>query len=429
MHIIENPLISDWNALLTRPQISLEFLESSVRNIMNRVQLGGDKAVAELTLEYDQASINTPLLSEELWSQLAAETPEELRKAIDQAAANIRAFHETQQRTSEKITTMPGVTCWRVAHPIEKVGIYIPGGSAPLFSTVLMLAIPAAIAGCTNVILATPPTKSGTIDPSILYAAKITGVTHVYMAGGAQAIAALAFGTESITSVDKIFGPGNQYVTKAKQLANQYGVAIDLPAGPSEVLVYADETATPEFVAADLLSQAEHGPDSQVILVTTSTQVMHAVQVALNSQLATLPRKSIAEKAIQNSHGIIFSNPALAVDFINSYAPEHLILNIHQPASILPQIRNAGSIFLGNLTPEAAGDYASGTNHTLPTNGFARAYSGVSLESFLRYITVQEISIEGVQNLGPVVTTMAQAEGLEGHARAMQLRLNLVNAN
>ncbi len=345
----------------------------------------------------------------------------ELKKAIELAARNIEKFHAAQKRDVVKIETTPGVICWREAKPIQKIGIYIPGGSAPLFSTVLMLGVPARLAGCEEVILCTPPDTSGKINPAILFAAHLTGIRNIFKVGGAQAIAAMAYGTESIPSVYKIFGPGNQYVTKAKQLVNLEGTAIDMPAGPSEVLVLADENADPAFVAADLLSQAEHGPDSQVILLTFEEQTVRKVLHEINIQVEKLPRKEIAKEALANSLAIIIEK-GKAMEFINTYAPEHLIINTTDCDQMAKEIKNAGSAFLGQFTPESAGDYASGTNHTLPTNGFAKNYSGVSMESFLKYITVQKISKEGLKHLGPIIEVMAEAEQLSGHAEAVRVR-------
>jgi len=346
-----------------------------------------------------------------------------LKNAIELAAKNIEKFHAAQKREIVKVETTPGVTCWRKAEPIQKVGIYIPGGSAPLFSTVLMLGLPAKLAGCDEVILCTPPDSNGKVNPAILFSANLTGIKNIFKVGGAQAIAAMAYGTESIIAVDKIFGPGNQYVTKAKQLVNMEGTAIDMPAGPSEVLVIADDSANPSFVAADLLSQAEHGTDSQVMLITSDESVVKNVLDQINIQLEKLPRKEIAKEALANSRAIILEKEN-AIDFVNNYAPEHLIINTKDCDELVDKIKNAGSIFLGQFTPESAGDYASGTNHTLPTNGFAKSYGGVSLESFLKYITVQKISKEGMSNLGPAIELMAEAEQLRGHAEAVRIRMN-----
>lgn len=422
MRQFNNPSRSEWGSLCKRPQLELDFLEGSVKNILNRVRTSGDAALLEFTKQFDQTHLDTLQVSQSEIDAAIAAIPASLKTAILTATKNIEVFHAAQARTSERIETMPGVTCWRKASPIEKVGIYIPGGTAPLFSTVLMLAIPARLAGCTEVILCTPPDKQGKVNPAILFAAWQSGIRKIYKVGGAQAIAAMAFGTETIPSVSKIFGPGNQYVTKAKQLISQEGIAIDMPAGPSEVLVVADEQANPAYVAADLLSQAEHGTDSQVVLVTTSQNLMPVVLKEIDLQLENLPRKELAAEALRNSLAITFNNENEAINFVNAYAPEHLIINTANCDSIVEQIINAGSIFLGQYTPEAAGDYASGTNHTLPTNGFAKAYGGVALESFMKYITVQKISKLGLDLLGPVVEEMAEAEQLKGHAQAIRIR-------
>lgn len=423
MKIINNPPRSDWKALCERPSIELDYLESSVRNILNRVKNSGDNALIEFARQYDKASIESVPVSPQEIRDAANKLSAGLKQSIQIAAANIRKFHESQQRSSEVIETMPGVQCWRKAVAIERVGIYIPGGTAPLFSTVLMLGIPASIAGCKEIILCSPPTSNGTIHPAILYAADQAGITRMFKCGGAQAVAAMAYGTASIPPVNKIFGPGNQYVTKAKQLVSQEGVAIDLPAGPSEVLVIADEAADPGFVAADLLAQAEHGKDSQVVLVTSSTSLTQKVQAAIQQQLATLPRKAIAEECLSNSLSIVFANNNDVIDFTNDYAPEHLIINTQNADVLADAITNAGSIFIGAWSPESAGDYASGTNHTLPTNGFAKSHGGVALESFVKYITYQKLSREGLAKLGPHVETMAEAEELVGHKNSITIRL------
>lgn len=353
----------------------------------------------------------------------------ELTTAIKAAYDNILKFHAAQKREVLEVETTPGVKCWRQGVPIDKVGIYIPGGSAPLFSTVLMLGTPANLAGCKEIILCTPPERNGKIHPAVLFAAQLTGVKKIFKVGGAQAIAALAYGTETIPAVYKIFGPGNQYVTKAKQLVTEDGVAIDMPAGPSEVLVLADESADPSFIAADLLSQAEHGEDSQVILVLLNDGLFEKTQSEIIRQLQRLPRKSIAEKALANSHVVVFNDKSAAIDFVNTYAPEHLIVNTKDTDSVATKIVNAGSVFLGNFSPEAIGDYASGTNHTLPTNGYAKAYAGVSLESFIKYITFQKASPAGIQALGPVVEAMAEAEQLLGHKMAIRVRLDALKTS
>jgi len=421
MKIITNPAKETWNDLCRRPQVSSEFLEDTVRDILSRVKTIGDASLRELALQFDKVSLNSLQVSQEEIAEATLQISSELKHSIRVASQNIEKFHIAQKRESLKIETMPGVICWRRAAPIEKVGIYIPGGTAPLFSTVLMLGIPAKLANCTEFILCTPPDKSGKINPAILYAAQTTGITKIFKVGGAQAIAAMAYGTESIPSVYKIFGPGNQYVTKAKQLVSMDGVAIDMPAGPSEVLVLADKNANPSFIAADLLSQAEHGEDSQVVLVTSDESVGQKVVMGIESQLEQLPRKEIAKKSLSNSLVIIL-NKEQSLEFINQYAPEHLIINTVDCDELCKKIMNAGSIFLGPYTPEAAGDYASGTNHTLPTNGFAKSYSGVSLESFLKYITIQKISKEGIKGLGPTIEILAETEELKGHAEAVRVR-------
>jgi histidinol dehydrogenase len=423
MKIYINPSQETWTELSKRPQLELEFLDSSVRNVLNRVKKSGDDALRELTLQYDKVSIQALRVSEEELADAEKTLSPSLKEAIRTAAANIEKFHAAQKRDVLKIETTPGVICWRKGVAIDKVGIYIPGGSAPLFSTVLMLGVPAKLAGCKEVILCSPPDQSGKINAAILFAAKLVGVTKIFKAGGAQAIAAMAFGTQSIPKVHKIFGPGNQYVTKAKQLVMEEGLAIDMPAGPSEVLVMADETAEASFIAADLLSQAEHGEDSQVMLVLNNETLVSSVQTEIAKQLEVLPRKAIAEKSLANSRVVILNDQKTALDFINEYAPEHLILNIKNADAVAAEVINAGSVFIGNYSPEAIGDYASGTNHTLPTNGFAKAFAGVSLESFLKYITFQQLSEEGIKKLGPVVEEMAEAEQLTGHKRAVSVRL------
>ncbi len=423
MNVHSNPSQKAWAELTQRPQLSLEFLESSVKNILNRVRQSGDSGIRELTLQFDKIFIDQLEVTTAEVDKAEESLSEELKQAIRTAAANIEKFHAAQIRNADKIETMPGVVCWRKSVAIDKVGIYIPGGSAPLFSTVLMLGVPAKLAGCKEVILCTPPDKSGNINAAILYAAKLTGISKIFKVGGAQAVAAMAYGTESIPKVYKIFGPGNQYVTKAKQLITEDGVAIDMPAGPSEVLVMADETSVPSFVAADLLSQAEHGEDSQVILVLNKEELVAPIQQEIQKQLAALPRKAIAERSLANSRVIVFKDQQNAIDFINEYAPEHLILAIKNMDAVSEQIINAGSVFLGNYSPEAIGDYASGTNHTLPTNGYAKAFAGVSLESFMKSITFQQLNAEGIRNLGPVVEQMAEAEQLIGHKMAVSVRL------
>ncbi len=427
MTIIPFPDRSEWPALLARPVQSTQQIEAAVAPILAQVRAGRDAALVELAKKFDKVELNPDQLEISTTELDAAEAQlsDDLKAAIRQAYQNIYLFHERQKQPVEKIETMPGVTCWRKSVGIEKVGLYIPGGTAPLFSTVLMLGIPAQLAGCREVVLCTPST-----NPAIFFAAQLVGVTSVFRIGGAQAIAAMAYGTESIPKVYKIFGPGNQYVTAAKMLVAKEGMAIDMPAGPSEVAVYADDSAVPAFVAADLLSQAEHGADSQVLLVSTSKKLLNSVHLTLTTQLARLPRQALAKKALENSRMILVETQADAVDLLNAYAAEHLILSVEHAEAVAERIINAGSIFLGNYTPESAGDYASGTNHTLPTNGFARAYSGVSLDSFVKKITVQHITPEGLQNLGPVVEAMAEAESLDAHKRAVSLRLaSLSEAN
>lgn len=427
MQTFINPSSKTWPALCLRPQAELEFLEISVKNILDRVKRSGDEALRELTKQFDKAELRSIRVSEAEITRACESLSPDLKQAIQTAASNIEKFHAAQQQTLLPVETMPGVLCWRKAVAIEKAGIYIPGGTAPLFSTVLMLAIPAKLAGCKEVVLCTPPDQDGNINPAILYAASLTGVTKVFKVGGAQAIAAMAYGTESIPKVYKIFGPGNQYVTKAKQLVSQRGVAIDMPAGPSEVLVLADESADARFVAADLLSQAEHGEDSQVMLVVNHESLLNHIQSEIDKQLIDLPRKHIAEKSLRNSKAICLTDSTQAIDFINEYAPEHLIIATNDAEAIANKIINAGSVFIGNFSPEAIGDYASGTNHTLPTNGYAKASAGVSLESFIRYITFQKLSEEGLINLGPVVEKMAEAEQLTGHKNAVSIRLKALN--
>lgn len=427
--IYRNPPRETWPELVTRPKLELEFLDSTVKNILVRVKSGGDYALKEFTRQYDRVQLNNLAVTETEIQAAARQLDSNLKQAIQTAATNIEKFHRAQLRDTLTVETMPGVTCWRKGVPVEKVGIYIPGGTAPLFSTVLMLAIPAQLAGCKEIILCSPPDSNGQLHPAILYAAQLTGVTQVFKVGGAQAIAALAYGTESIPGVHKIFGPGNQYVTKAKQLVNQEGMAIDLPAGPSEVLVWADETGVPAFIAADLLAQAEHGPDSQVMLVLQNEILLEKIQTAMADQLATLPRKKIAEEALKNSRIVILEAEQDALDFSNAYAPEHLIINTRDADTMVDRITHAGSVFIGNYSPEAVGDYASGTNHTLPTNGYAKAYAGVSVESFLKYITFQKISEAGIKNIGPTVETLAAAEQLEAHKRAVSVRLDYLNQN
>ncbi len=423
MNIITYPSKAEWAGLLQRPVLPKGDIEARVQSILDAVRDGGDEALLALARQFDKFEGEALEISRSRIEASEELLDGTLKKAIRQAGDNIRKFHEAQRQPVEKIETVPGVTCWRKSVGIEKVGIYIPGGSAPLFSTVLMLAIPAQLAGCKEIILCTPSDH-----PAILYSAKITGVTRVFRVGGAQAIAALAYGTKTIPKVYKIFGPGNQFVTNAKLMVAREGVAIDMPAGPSEVAIWADESAVPSFIAADLLSQAEHGPDSQVILVSTSREVISEVATALSTQLEALPRRDIAHRAIENSKAFLVENEKDALDLINEYAPEHLILSIKNAEPVSERVINAGSVFLGNYTPESCGDYASGTNHTLPTNGHARAYSGVSLDSFTKKITFQQITPEGLEQLGPTVETMADAETLTAHKRAVSIRLEALRS-
>jgi len=421
------PSQDKWAELLTRPTKNLEELEPGILETFRLVREQGDAALFALARKYDGVQLDSLVAAPAEMAAAAAQLSPELKEAIVQAYSNIKAFHAQQAEPVNKVETMPGVTCWRRSVAIEKVGLYIPGGTAPLFSTLLMLGVPARLAGCKELVLCTPPGKDGSIHPAIRYTASLLGVSRVLKVGGAQAVAALAFGTESVPAVYKIFGPGNQYVTVAKQLVSKAGVAIDLPAGPSEVLVMADESANPAFVAADLLSQAEHGADSQVVLLTTSESVLDRVAEELEAQLAVLPRKAFAAKALENSLGLVLASTEEMLTFSNRYAPEHLILSIAGFEQVLDQITHAGSVFLGNYSPESAGDYASGTNHTLPTNGYARAYSGVSLDSFVKKITFQHITPTGLQNIGKTVETMAAAEGLEAHRNAVSIRLKELN--
>jgi histidinol dehydrogenase len=428
IQVFKEPAKKDWPSILARPQFDAAPLEVKVREILLAVKQRGDAAVKEYTLAFDKVALSNFKLSvEKIEAAEKALTPS-LKTAIQLAKVNIEVFHQGQIQKEERIETMPGVWCWRKSVGIEKVGIYIPGGSAPLFSTVLMLGIPAQLAGCKEIILCTPPNEKGEIDPAIIYAASLVGVTAIFTIGGVQAIGALAYGTASVPKVYKIFGPGNQYVTAAKQMIQQEGVAIDMPAGPSEVCVYADETSIASFVAADLLSQAEHGADSQVILIANSIEIVEQVQKELDMQLVLLPRKEIATKALAHSKAIVIENTEEAIAMMNEYAPEHLILSINNAAQIAEKIINAGSIFIGNFSPESVGDYASGTNHTLPTNGFAKAYSGVSMDSFVKKITFQQLTERGLENIAPTVIEMATAEGLQAHSKAVELRVEWIKS-
>lgn len=423
MQKILYPSIDSWSELLKRPVFDASSLEERVVPILQTVKSQGDSALKEMTQKFDGVQLESILVTEAELKEAASLVSTDLKDAIQIARANIEKFHKAQQVTVEKVETTKGVVCWRESRAIEKVGLYIPGGTAPLFSTILMLVVPAKIAGCQEIVLCTPPNKEGKVHPAILYTANLLGVTKIAKVGGAQAIAALAYGTESVPKVYKIFGPGNQYVTAAKQLVNKEGVAIDMPAGPSEVAVVADESATPSFVAADLLSQAEHGVDSQVILISTSEAVVDKIIQEVVNQLSELPRKEMAAKSLLNSKAIVVDSMDVAMDMMNAYAPEHLILEVKDYMSLIPKVINAGSVFLGHYTPESAGDYASGTNHTLPTNGYATAYSGVSLDSFIKKVTFQEISKEGIQNLGAAIEIMAATEELFAHKNAVSLRL------
>lgn len=425
MQFFSYPAQTDWPALQQRAAAQqAQNIDERVQQIFEDVHQRGDAALLDYAQRFDGADLSGGLrVSLEELTAAAAQVPAELQAAIRQAYANILRFHEAQVPQPEQVETMPGVHCWRRAVPVQRVGLYIPGGTAPLFSTLLMLGVPARLAACPEVVLCTPPQRDGSVNPVILFTAQLLGITTIIKAGGAQAVAALTGGTASVPAVDKIFGPGNRYVTAAKQLATRYGVAIDMPAGPSEVLVIADASANPAFVAADLLSQAEHGPDSQVILLSDSLSILEATQAEVARQLQELPRAEVAAQALQESRAILLRTPEEMLYFSNRYAPEHLILAVENPEQLAEGVTSAGSVFLGHLTPEAAGDYASGTNHTLPTNGYARNYSGVSLDSFLKKITFQRLSTEGLRNVGPVVELMAEAEGLRAHARAITLRL------
>ena len=422
-----NPNSKDWGGLLERPTANYKDLEPLVEQVFLDVKSKGDQALIDYTLEFDKQKLSSFSVEPDAYDREKISISYDLKKAIQRAKSNIESFHIAQKTDKVFVETQPGVECWQEKRPIESVGLYIPGGSAPLFSTILMLAIPAKIAECKEIILCTPPDSNGNIPDVILYTANLCGVTQVFKVGGIQAIAAMTFGTETIPKVFKIFGPGNQYVTVAKQMATQYHVAIDMPAGPSELLVVADQSANAAYVASDLLSQAEHGADSQVILITTNLPILEKVSAEIEKQLALLPRKTIAKQAIENSKMIAFESNEDAIAFINQYGPEHYIVCMEEQELYIDQITNAGSVFIGNYTPESAGDYASGTNHTLPTNGYAKQYSGVNLDSFLKQMTFQKISKKGIQNLGPSIELMAEAEGLQAHKNAVSLRLNDLN--
>jgi histidinol dehydrogenase len=424
MKKVFNPDKSDWADVLKRPTQTVADIEATVDQIFTEVKKEGDGAVIRYTEQFDKIRLDSLLVSEAEILEAEALVPEELKEAIALAKSNIEIFHNAQITERIEVETTNGVRCWQEKRPIQKVGLYIPGGTAPLFSTILMLAVPASIAGCTEIVLCSPPNKAGKLNPAILYTAALCGVTKIIKIGGIQAIAGMTFGTESVPQVYKIFGPGNQYVTVAKQIATKYGVAIDMPAGPSELLVVADDTANAAFVASDLLSQAEHGADSQVILVSTSKQLIEDVEKEVAAQLVALPRMEIAKQAIANSKLIYVEDDQTAIDLINEYGPEHYIVCVSNEDFYIDNTINAGSVFIGNYTPESAGDYASGTNHTLPTNGYAKQYSGVNLDSFLKNMTFQKITAEGIQSIGSAIEVMAEAEGLQAHKNAVTLRLN-----
>lgn len=423
MKNINNPQKKDWNQILQRPTKTVDDIEKTVNQIFDDVQRNGDAAVNKYTELFDGVSLDNNIVSIEEINEAVAEVSNELKDAIQLAKENITKFHTAQKTEKVFVETAVGVSCWQEKRPIQKVGLYIPGGTAPLFSTVLMLAIPANIAGCKEIVLCSPPNKEGKIHPAILYAANLCGVTKIIKVGGIQAIAGYTFGTETVPKVYKIFGPGNQFVTVAKQLSTKHGVAIDMPAGPSELLVVADDSANASYVASDLLSQAEHGADSQVILVSTSKKLIDEVSVEIEKQLLELPRVEIAQKAIDNSKSILVENDEIALELINEYGPEHFIVCTNNNDFYVDNIENAGSVFIGNYTPESAGDYASGTNHTLPTNGFSKSYSGVNLDSFTKSITFQKITKEGIQTIGKSIELMAAAEGLDAHKNAVSIRL------
>ena len=423
MQLIKYPAKEIWKDILKRPAIDTKSLESTVQSVLTDIKANRQSAVKKYTLQFDKVDIESVLSTDEEFTAAEKLISDDLKNAIQLAKKNIETFHVAQKENTQIIETMPGVKCWRKSIAIQKVGLYIPGGTAPLFSTILMLGVPAKLAGCSEIILCTPPDLNGKINPAILYTAQLIGITKVFKVGGVQAIGAMAYGTEIIPQVYKIFGPGNQYVTCAKQLINKQGVAIDMPAGPSEVAVLVDETCVPEFVAADLLSQAEHGFDSQVILVSINETVIKNIQVELDKQLSVLPRKELASKALENSKAILMQTIEEAIDLLNNYAPEHLIIACENDEQLAELVINAGSVFLGNYSCESAGDYASGTNHTLPTNGNAKAYSGVSLDSFVKKITYQKLSKEGIKNIGPSIELMAEAEGLQAHKNAVTVRL------
>lgn len=423
MKKIINPARSEWAEILKRPTQSVADIEETVNQIFDEIRSKGNLAISKYTELFDGIKLEDLKVSETEIQEAGSSISEELKEAIELAKKNIEKFHAAQKTEKFKVETAPGVECWQEKKPIQKVGLYIPGGTAPLFSSILMLAIPANLAGCKEIVLCSPPDKNGNINPAILYTANLCGVTKIFKVGGIQAIGAMTFGTEDIPQVYKIFGPGNQFVTVAKQLATKYQVAIDMPAGPSELLVYADDCANPAFVASDLLSQAEHGKDSQVILVTTSEAMAVKVSEEIETQLEVLPRKAIADKAIENSRLIVVRNEEEALELINEYGPEHFIICSKNENYFVENVQNAGSVFIGNYAPESAGDYASGTNHTLPTNGYAKQYSGVNLDSFMKTISFQKISKSGIQKIGPAIELLAEAEGLQAHKNAVSLRL------
>lgn len=423
MKIVKYPPVSEWPELLKRPVLNTFSLESTVRNVLGDVKKNGDSAIQRYTLEFDRVDLKGFLVSEAEFEEAEAAVSDELKAAIALAKSNIEKFHRSQKEVLNFVEIRPGIKCWRKSVAIEKVGLYVPGGTAPLFSTVLMLGVPAKIAGCKEIVLTSPPSRGGKLHPAILYTAQLTGITSVFKIGGVQAIAAMAYGTATVPQVSKIFGPGNQYVTCAKQLISKEGIAIDMPAGPSEVAILADESCNPEFVAADLLSQAEHGADSQVILVSDSKTVIDRVNAELQKQLPLLPRRDLAAQALINSKAILVNNKYEGINLLNEYAPEHLIIVCENSEALAEEIINAGSVFIGNYSCESAGDYASGTNHTLPTNGYAKAYSGVSLDSFVKKITYQQLTREGLQSIGPAIELMAEAEGLQAHKNAVTVRL------
>jgi len=423
MRTIIFPEKDNWDLLCKRPVLDTSVLESEIRFILEKVKSEGDRALREFSLKFDKVEVKELKVTSDELDGSEKYVSRDLKDALKTAMNNIRKFHASQLSAEPVVETMPGVKCFRKSVPIEKTGLYIPGGTAPLFSTVLMLGIPAKLAGCSRIILCTPPGKNGSVNPLILYAAKLTGIKDIYKTGGAQAIAAMAYGTESIPKTDKIFGPGNQYVTKAKELVSAGGVAVDMPAGPSEVLIIADSKADPAYIAADLLSQAEHGIDSQVILLTDSRDLITSVTGEIEKQIEILPRKNIAEQSLKNSLAILLPGTGDCMEFSNNYAPEHLIINTENASELAGKVINAGSVFIGKYSCESAGDYASGTNHTLPTNGFAKSFSGVSVDSFMKKITFQEITGEGINTLGPAIELMAEAENLRGHKNAVSVRL------